>query len=104
VGGENVAPTEIEHTILELPFVQGAVVAGERNLLLGEIVTARVALAAPLPPRDAEKRIRAYCRERLAPHKVPVKVEFVELGLLNARQKTQRVQNDERSDAGGRLQ
>src|SRR5690606_16110212 len=58
---------------------------------LGQIVTARVVLAAPLPWRDAEKRIRAYCRERLAAHKVPVKIEFVDSGLLNARQKTQRV-------------
>src|SRR5690606_12203738 len=88
VGGENVAPTEIEQTMLELPFVQHAVVAGERNPLLGQIVTARVALAVPLPWRDAEKRIRAYCRARLAAHKVPVKIEFVDSSLLNARQKT----------------
>lgn len=90
VGGENVAPTEVEQTMLELPFVQNAVVAGERSPLLGEIVTARVALAAPLPARDAEKRIRAHCRDRLAACKVPVKIEIVPSSLLNARQKTQR--------------
>ncbi len=90
VGGEKVSPAEVEQAILELGFVKDAVVAGERHAMMGQIVTARVALAAPGEPADAIKRIRAHCRARLAAYKVPVKIEIVAGGLTSERQKARR--------------
>jgi long-chain acyl-CoA synthetase len=90
VGGEKVAPSEVEQAILELPFIKDAVVCGERHALMGQIVTARVSLAEPMNSREAITQIRAHCRGRLASYKVPVKIDVVEGSLTTERQKAQR--------------
>lgn len=91
VGGEKVAPAEVEQSILELDFVRDALVSGEPHALMGQIVTARVALTTTaLDPKQAAKRIRLHCRERLASYKVPVKVDIVAEGFANDRHKAQR--------------
>ena len=87
VGGEKVSPCEVQHVILELPFVKDAVVTGEAHVMLGQIVTARVALLHFLDPRKAAAEIRKHCRLRLAAYKVPVKIDFVEDALVGERQK-----------------
>ena len=92
VGGEKVAPAEVEQAILELDFVLDAIVSGEPHALMGEIVTARVVLAtAASDPKEAIQRIRSHCRRRLASYKVPVKIHIVAGGLVNERQKAQRM-------------
>jgi len=90
VGGEKVAPTEVEQTILELDFVRSAVVEGEKNALMGQIVTARVALTSTVHSLGAIKRIRTHCAEHLARYKIPVKIRIVDELLVNDRQKKQR--------------
>ena len=90
VGGEKVAPTEVEQTILELDFVRSAVVEGEKNALMGQIVTARVALTSTAQSLGAIKRIRTHCAEHLARYKIPVKIHIVDELLVNDRQKKQR--------------
>jgi long-chain acyl-CoA synthetase len=90
VGGENVSPAEVEQTILELDFVRAAVVEGEKHVLLGQIVTARVALLGRVEEREATKEIRRHCAGRLARHKVPVKVSIVAEELIGGRQKKMR--------------
>lgn len=92
VGGEKVAPTEIEQVILTLDFVREVVVSGEASTLMGQIVTARVVLAEGIDSKDAVKAIRARCRERLANYKVPVKIAVVAAGLSTERQKARRNQ------------
>lgn len=87
VGGEKLTPTEVEQAILELDFVRDTVVYGEPHALMGQVVTARVALRASTDPREAIRRIRLHCRERLASYKVPVKVDVVSGLLANDRQK-----------------
>jgi long-chain acyl-CoA synthetase len=87
VGGEKVAPAEVEHIILELDFVRDVVVLGEKNALLGEIVTAQVCLARPLDPQAVARDIRRHCGERLARYKVPVKIAVVTHDLVGERQK-----------------
>lgn len=88
VGGEKVAPAEVEQSILELDFVRDAVVSGEPHELMGQIVAARVSLAAAaLDPKDAARCIRAHCRERLASYKVPIRVDIVTDEFANSRQK-----------------
>lgn len=91
VAGEKVAPAEVEQSILELDFVREAMVHGEPHPLLGQVVAARVTLVVSgFDEREAAKRIRAHCRQHLAPYKVPVRIEVVEAGLVTARQKVLR--------------
>ena len=49
-------------------------VAGIPDAAKGEVPKAWVVLKAGQTATEAE--LRAYCRERLAPYKVPAKVEF----------------------------
>jgi acyl-coenzyme A synthetase/AMP-(fatty) acid ligase len=91
VGGEKVAPVEVEQSILELEFVRDVVVTGEPDSLLGQVVTARVSLAdGDLSQRDAARRIWQHCRRQLASYKAPVKVRFNSGGFLADRGKVLR--------------
>jgi o-succinylbenzoate---CoA ligase len=72
-GGENVAPAEVEAALLEHPAVSDAAVLGLPDPDWGEAVTAFVVLS---DPATAEELI-AHARERLAPFKVPKRVEQV---------------------------
>jgi O-succinylbenzoic acid--CoA ligase len=73
-GGENVAPLEVEQALLAHPAVADAAVAGRPDPEWGEAIVAFVVLRG----RAAEEDLRAWCRERLAPHKVPKRIEIVE--------------------------
>jgi O-succinylbenzoic acid--CoA ligase len=79
-GGENVAPLEVEQALLAHPAVTDAGVAGLPDPDWGEAVTAFVVLCAPV---DAEE-LRGWCRERLAPFKVPKAIHTVERLPRNA--------------------
>ena len=91
VGGEKVAPSEVEQVLLELDFILEAAVSGESNPIVGQVVAARVLLANAMDERDAVRRIRVHCRSRLAPHMIPVKVHCVTASLSTPRQKIQRI-------------
>ncbi len=73
-GGYNIYPTEVEQVIYELPQVMEAVVAGVAHQYRGETVKAYVVLKEG--SGISEEEIINYCRERLAPYKVPKQVEF----------------------------
>lgn len=90
VGGQKVYPSEVEDVILELENIQDAVVYGEKHALLGQIVAANVVLNKPEPAESVRKRVRQGCLARLAPFKVPVKVQLADKPLHTARQKKNR--------------
>jgi fatty-acyl-CoA synthase len=73
-GGVNVAPLEVEGVLLGHPAVAQAHVVGVPDRVRGEAVVAAVELR-PGATADAEALI-AFCRERLARHKVPARVVF----------------------------
>ena len=75
-GGEKVFPEEVEECIKELPAVRDAAVVGVPHERFGETVTALVVRAGP--PDLAATGIGAHVRERLAGHKVPRQVVFVD--------------------------
>jgi len=52
------------------------VVRGEPSPITGQVVVARVTLDQPEEASAFKRRMRAFCGARLAPFKVPVKVEF----------------------------
>jgi len=72
--GYNIVPREVEEVLFEHPKVQEAIVAGVPHPTRGETVKAYLVLK---PGEVAtEEEIIIFCKERLAPYKVPKMVEF----------------------------
>jgi long-chain acyl-CoA synthetase len=72
--GYQVWPREIEETIAAHPAVAEVGVAGVPDATKGEAVKAWVVLRTGQTVSEAE--LRAFCRETLAPYKVPARIEF----------------------------
>jgi long-chain acyl-CoA synthetase len=72
--GFQVWPREIEEVLAAHPAVHEVGVAGIPDPVKGEVARAWVVLKAGQTVTEDE--LRAYCRERLAPYKVPARVEF----------------------------
>ncbi|MER5930845.1 fatty acid--CoA ligase family protein [Streptomyces sp. NPDC002054] len=73
VGGKKVNPTEVERVLLAHPAVAEAVVWGEAVGGTSERVRAAVVPRDGLGPAE----LTAHCRDRLLPHQVPGRIEFV---------------------------
>jgi fatty-acyl-CoA synthase len=69
VGGENVAPAEVEEVLLGHPAVETAQVIGVPDARLGEVPCAYVTLKSGLQVSEAE--LIAWTRERCANFRVP---------------------------------
>jgi long-chain acyl-CoA synthetase len=76
VGGEKVYPCEVESVIQEFENVAEVAVYGEKNPLVGNIVCARIRLKTEYGKADFVGRLKRYCRERMQPYKVPVKINL----------------------------
>lgn len=78
VGGEKVYPSEVENTILEVPGVAEATVSGHPSHVTGMVVKATVLLGPEVTEEPAvmQRRIRAHCRAKLEPFKIPAVVEI----------------------------
>jgi long-chain acyl-CoA synthetase len=72
--GYNVYPREVEEVLYQHPQVLEAAVIGLPDKVRGEKVTAYVVLKPGERAKASE--IRTFCRERLAPYKVPRAVHF----------------------------
>jgi long-chain acyl-CoA synthetase len=76
VSGYQVWPREVEEAVATHPAVSEVGVRGIPDALRGEVVKAWVVLRPGETITEAQ--LRAYCREHLAPYKVPRQVEFCE--------------------------
>ena len=79
VSGVWVSPLETEHVLQKCPAVRDCAVLGiqDRDGLIK--LKAFVALAAGAAGATAiQEELKAYCRERLAPHKIPRSIEFLQ--------------------------
>jgi acyl-CoA synthetase (AMP-forming)/AMP-acid ligase II len=82
VGGENVAPAEVESHLSTHPAVKLVQVVGAPDERLGEVVAAYIELA---PGHTwTEDEAIAYCRGQVASYKVPRYVRFVEEWPMSA--------------------
>jgi long-chain acyl-CoA synthetase len=90
VGGEKVYPVEIESILSELPGVIDVVVNGISSPITGQVVTASFYLEKPEAPKDLLRRVRQFCKDRLAPYKIPALVKISESPLHSERFKKKR--------------
>ena len=93
VGGEKVYPQEVENIILEMDNVSDVTVSGEKNLIVGNIVTASVRLIKSQDKQIFSKILKNFCSSRLENYKIPVKVKIVGDQLYNERFKKIRKTN-----------
>ncbi len=91
VGGQKVYPAEIEGVLLQMGNVRDVTVYGEKNPIMGNVVAARVNLIAAEELSDFKRRMRAFCKERLASYKIPVKIEIGNREQFSARFKKRRL-------------
>ncbi len=73
-GGYNIYPAEVESVLYEYPAIMEAAVIGVPDEHRGETVRAYVVLKENQVASSDE--IEAFCREHLAPYKVPRQIEF----------------------------
>jgi long-chain acyl-CoA synthetase len=76
VGGEKVFPSEVEDMMLSHSKIKDLVIVGIPDDLKGEAPKAFIELREG--EAATEDEIRAYCKAKMAPYKVPVAVEFIE--------------------------
>jgi carnitine-CoA ligase len=82
VGGESVAPAEIEHVIMQLPGIHEAAVVGKPDPDYGEVPVAFVVPKAA--QTDLAARVLAHCNASLARFKLPREVIVIaELPRIN---------------------
>ena len=92
VGGEKVYPAEVESTVLLMPEVEEATAYGEPHPITGHIVCVRIRPAHAVDDERALTRaVKRFCRERLEPYKVPVKVRVGDAPQFGERFKKRRV-------------
>lgn len=77
VGGNKVYPTEVESVIQAVGNVAEVTVFGEKNMITGNIVCARIRPVRDEDPKKFSLRVKQYCSEKLESFKVPVKITFV---------------------------
>lgn len=92
VGGAKVYPAEVESVLQMMEGVREAAVSGEPNPITGHIVKARVRLDTGEGTAQFAKRMRAFCKDKLANYKVPQKVALVEEKLHSGRFKKMRLE------------
>lgn len=90
VGGQKVYPAEVESVLLQMENVRDAAVYGEKNPITGQIVAARVNLIEPEDSSEFRKRLRAFCKDKLASFKIPIKIEVTEREQFSLRYKKMR--------------
>ena len=91
-GGLNISPREIENALSAHPDVLDAAVVGTPDTVLGQVVTAFVAVRRPADADRLRASLAEHCRGILAPAKVPASIVFMEELPRNAGGKVLRKQ------------
>jgi long-chain acyl-CoA synthetase len=76
-GGYNIYPAEIERVLQQHPDVAMSAVGAVPDEVKGELAKAYIVLREGATPPSEEEMI-SYCREHLAPYKVPRMVKYVD--------------------------
>lgn len=90
VGGEKVYPAEVESIIQMMDGVEDISVIGKTNSITGQIVQAKVKLSTGESVGQFRRRLREFCKDKLASYKIPQKVVLVEENMHGERFKKMR--------------
>jgi long-chain acyl-CoA synthetase len=90
VGGDKVYPQEVENIILEMSNINEVTVYGEKHVMIGNIVCAKVSLNEPEDAKEFIRKLKAHCKLKLQSFKVPVKVFITDEQMYSDRFKKQR--------------
>jgi len=93
VGGEKVWPVEIEEVIQMMPGVEDVAVCGVKSPITGQMVQASVKLDNDETLSDFRKRMRTFCKDKLASFKIPQKVILTDHAFHGGRFKKMRIGN-----------
>ena len=77
VGGKKVYPIEVENVLMEAANINSVTVFGKSHPIMGQVVNAQISLVEPEESAAVTERLRAYCNERLAKFKVPIRFTIV---------------------------
>ena len=77
-GGENIASSEIERVVIDMPEVAEVAVVAQDDEKWGQIPVTFVVLAPGAPDTFSTEDIMSHCRKHLAGFKVPRKVIFAD--------------------------
>lgn len=87
VGGEKVYPSEVESIIQEFDNVAEVTVYPEKNSIMGNIVCAKIRLKNEVDKKEFTLQLKKYCKQKLLPFKVPVKILIDEKEQFSERMK-----------------
>lgn len=96
VGGQKVYPAEVESVLLQMDNIRDVAVYSEKNPITGQIVAARVNLFEPEDLSHLKQRMRAFCKDKLATYKMPVKIMITDKEQFSMRFKKMRRPQSER--------
>jgi acyl-CoA synthetase (AMP-forming)/AMP-acid ligase II len=85
VGGEKVYPDEVEKIIETFENVADVTIYGEKNTILGNIVCAKITLKTEEDHAIFIKKLKNYCKSKLAKFKVPIKIVIIDKIQYNYR-------------------
>lgn len=85
VGGQKVFPSEVESVLLQMEGVTDATVYAERNAITGQIVAARLNVDGSTTESQLKREVRKFCKGKLEPYKIPVKVKLAEGAQFSGR-------------------
>ncbi len=75
-GAHRVHPQDVEDVIAELAGVRESAVVGIDDEMLGQAIAAYIVAEGSRP--ELERDIRAHCRKRMAPYKIPRTIHFID--------------------------
>ena len=90
VGGEKVYPAEVESVLQLMEGVEDVAVSARPSAITGQMVVARVKINTGESLSDFRKRLRAFCKDKLANYKIPQKVVLVDKMMYGERFKKAR--------------
>lgn len=94
VGGEKVYPQEVEDVLLSMPNVVEALVSGVSNPVTGQTIAAELVLEEAEDQKDLRRRIKTFCKDKLARYKIPTQVRVSEKEFIGKRLKKYRIRED----------
>ncbi len=77
VGGEKVLPSEVENILLLMPEVADCMVYAEKNAITGSTVAVQAVLNGEVTASDFRKKVRSFCKNKLAAYKIPSRIKIV---------------------------